>query len=1089
MSVAEDYANPEASVTGLVPETTYFVRLRASNENGEIIQNKYFESGREVESVTTPTARPEVELPPGGSIRNVTDTSAHLEGNVKTDGSKTVWRFEYAQSVIGPWLVVPGAEGTVSLAEAQAHNHAAGVEGTLEGLVPGTTYYVRLFAENECAEGCGEGRNYPYGELVSTETRGFASVTTPGKPAVASFAVHGLHGEAVRVLGDVDPESVPTSEEQVVTVDGSPTGGSFTLTFAGHTTAAIKYDAPAEAAQGEESVEAALEALPGEPQVTVGGRAGGPYTVFFGGPEEGLAEPLMTAEGSGLTPSGSVSVTVAQQGGVAFDAYYHFQYVSQEQFAKPGGEGGFARASVTPEVDVGSGDTTRFVGADIPGLEAGETYRYRIVATNDSFGNPVVYGAEQSLTVPVPPVVGGPVVCPNEGVRTGPSANLPDCRGYERLTPADKEGAQEPFHYGPGVASGVLVGEDGDHVMLEDPAVNWGPGPGAGQSPYFFSRTGEGEWGMTAGSTPGETGVDDVVPRLYDSDLTQFAFEAFVHTAGGSGESKDIEYQVGPPGGPYTSVAAVPRSDVENNKLKGHDGWVASSRDFSKLILQVEDHTLLSKKGTGTTSGNDIYEYAEGRLSQVNVGVGECGADIVKGDEESGPGQPPLASSANAVSAEGSRVFFEAVPGSVCTEPANLYVRVDGQSTVDIGAYRFVAANAQGTQVLVEKRNGEAHELFLYTSESKSVKPLFVVHREIPDLRVSADFSAIYFESGERLTSEAPPVEEAGAADLYRYDLGTETLSFVAQIRFEAEAVLSVTPDGRYAYFQAEFVAGLPGGGVEHYEVEPGVESEKLSTQVYRYDSVEKVVECMSCASSFDPEPQLSSTFPGLNPEGSVGTELTLDGHPGLSLVSGNGEFAFFDTPAALVSSDVDGEITPSRNSNGEFPSSTLNLSPSSDVYEWREAGVDGCVQVQGCLALITSGRGGYLNLLLGSAEEGRDVFVYTGSQLIPSDNDTAGDIYDARIDGGTPPPSAGPVECEGDSCAAPFTPPGAVTPSSSTFHGTGNPPAAASTPATKAKAKPKKTKAKRKTRKKGKPKKDAKGSKGARKSDQRKGR
>ena len=659
MSVAEDYAKPEATVTGLTPETTYFVRLRASNENGKIIQNKYFESGREVESFTTPTAKPRVEIG-HGRIRNVTDVSAHLEGNVVTNGSKTVWRFEYAPSVIGPWLPVPGAEGTVSLAEAQAHNAAAGVEGTLKGLVPGETYYVRLFAENECAVGV-----VGCGSAVTPGDRSEETFTTPGKPAAASFAVHGLHGEAVRVLGDVDPESVPTSEEQVVTVEGSPTGGSFTLTFDGHTTAAIKYDAPAGAAQGEESVEAALEALPGEPRVTVGGRAGGPYTVFFGGPEEGLAEPLMTAEGSGLTPSGSVGVTVAQQGGVAFDAYYHFQYVSQEQFAKPGGEGGFARASVTPEVDVGSGDVTRFVGTDIPGLAAGETYRYRIVATNDSVGNPVVYGAEQSLIVPVPPVVPGSVVCPNEGVRTGPSANLPDCRGYERLTPADKEGAQEPFDYGnTGVSSGVLVGEDGDHVMLEAPAVNWGPGPGAGQSPYFFARTGEGDWGMTAGSTPGETGVDDVVPRLYDGDLTQFAFEAFVHTAGGSGESKDIEYLLGPPGGPYTSVAAVPRSDVENNKIsKGYDGWVASSQDFSKLILQVEDHTLLSKKGTGTTSGNDIYEYAEGRLSQVNVGVGECGADIVKGDEESGPGTPPLASSANAVSAEGSRVFFEAVRG------------------------------------------------------------------------------------------------------------------------------------------------------------------------------------------------------------------------------------------------------------------------------------------------------------------------------------------------------------------------------------------------------------------------------------------
>ena len=58
--------------------------------------------------------------------------------------------------------------------------------------------------------------------------------------------------------------------------------------------------------------------------------------------------------------------------------------------------------------------------------------------------------------------------------------------------------------------------------------------------------------------------------------------------------------------------------------------------------------------------------------------------------------------------------------------------------------------------------------------------------------------------------------------------------------------------------------------------------------------------------------------------------------------------------------------------------------SPSSDVYEWRKDGVDGCGQLQGCLALITDGRGGFYNLLLGIGDEGRDVFIYTHSQLLP---------------------------------------------------------------------------------------------------------
>ena len=66
---------------------------------------------------------------------------------------------------------------------------------------------------------------------------------------------------------------------QTVTLVGNPTGGDFTLTYAGQTTAAIPYNASPAA------VRTALEALsnvdPGEALVT--GVAGGPYTVSFGG--------------------------------------------------------------------------------------------------------------------------------------------------------------------------------------------------------------------------------------------------------------------------------------------------------------------------------------------------------------------------------------------------------------------------------------------------------------------------------------------------------------------------------------------------------------------------------------------------------------------------------------------------------------------------------------------------------------------------------------------------------------------------------------------------------------------------------------
>ena len=70
-----------------------------------------------------------------------------------------------------------------------------------------------------------------------------------------------------------------------------------------------------------------------------------------------------------------------------------------------------------------------------------------------------------------------------------------------------------------------------------------------------------------------------------------------------------------------------------------------------------------------------------------------------------------------------------------------------------------------------------------------------------------------------------------------------------------------------------------------------------------------------------------------------------------LFLVSANGDFAFFETPAALVSSDVDGEVTPEGEA-GLVEHASSETSVSSDVYEWRRDGVDGCVHLQGCLGV-----------------------------------------------------------------------------------------------------------------------------------------
>jgi hypothetical protein len=117
--------------------------------------------------------------------------------------------------------------------------------------------------------------------------------------------------------GLFEPYAALTNEVQTATITGSPTGGTFTLTFSGQTTAAIAYNATAAA------VQTALEALsninPGD--VTVTGAAGGPYTLTWGGQYlgENVAQPTATASFTGgSTPGVTIATTTA--GGAAGSA-------------------------------------------------------------------------------------------------------------------------------------------------------------------------------------------------------------------------------------------------------------------------------------------------------------------------------------------------------------------------------------------------------------------------------------------------------------------------------------------------------------------------------------------------------------------------------------------------------------------------------------------------------------------------------------------------------------------------------------------------------------------------------------------------
>jgi hypothetical protein len=138
--------------------------------------------------------------------------------------------------------------------------------------------------------------------------------------------------------------------------------------------------------------------------------------------------------------------------------------------------------------------------------------------------------------------------------------------------------------------------------------------------------------------------------------------------------------------------------------------------------------------------------------------------------------------------------------------------------------------------------------------------------------------------------------------------------------------------------------------------------------------------------------------------------------------LSGDGRRLFFESSDRLSPLDTDGV---------------------TDVYEWEAAGEGTCVEgsasfvpsAGGCIDLLSSGKSPRASIFLDADSSGKNFFFATLSSLLPQDYGLV-DVYDAREEGGFPPPPPGKVECEGEACQSPPGPPGEATPASAAFGG-----------------------------------------------------
>jgi len=136
----------------------------------------------------------------------------------------------------------------------------------------------------------------------------FAEITASDS-TTAMTLTHDTSGVPFTVSGAGTNGISAQNEVQTLTITGTPTGGTFTLTYDGQTTSTIAYNADAA------TVDAALEALSniGAGDVTCAGGAlpGTPVTIQFTSALAQLNVALITADGSGLTGGSSPDAAVA----------------------------------------------------------------------------------------------------------------------------------------------------------------------------------------------------------------------------------------------------------------------------------------------------------------------------------------------------------------------------------------------------------------------------------------------------------------------------------------------------------------------------------------------------------------------------------------------------------------------------------------------------------------------------------------------------------------------------------------------------------------------------------------------------------
>jgi hypothetical protein len=656
---------------------------------------------------------------------------------------------------------------------------------------------------------------------------------------------------------------------------------------------------------------------------------------------------------------------------------YRFRFLPESAFDAnlAAGREGFAGSTAVPSAggSAGSEATPQRLVARLTGLAAATPYRYQVDVENSA-------GPAQGSLLRL------------ETEESAPIFSLPDVRGWEMVSPADKGGGaiEAP---GQLLGGGLMQAAAQGGSLTYSSASSFAAGPrGAPAASQYISTRGDEAWSTANVTSPQSSEAEPrtgagVPYRAFSANLGEALMygggDCLAPQRGCADPSPPLPGSGAPPGyqdyylrddstGAYTALITAADATLEVPAEALELKLAGATPDLRHIVLStcaaLTAEASEEKEGDGCDPADpNLYEWDEGSLTLVNrVGGGVSPLPRAR-----------LAAPQGEISADGRRIYWQ--------DPADgdLWLSEAGQdaSLVAAGA-SFQAPAADGSSAFYTEGSPGQEDLYRYDAAGRSSQ---LIAAEVEGvLGASADGAVVYYQA---------------AGGLYRWDDGSLTeIAAGAGAAEEADwppatGTARVSADGSVLAFASREEPT----GVDDTDSLSG----EADSELYVYDAATSTLTCASCDPTGE-RPVGSSWLPGalLNGEGELATPLYKP-----RALSADGTRLFFDSEDHLALQDTN---------------------ERSDVYEWEAPGHGSCLAPSlvdsGCVDLISSGRDGEASEFIDASEAGADAFFRTAASLVPTDPGSY-DLYDAREGGGFPVAPT-PIPCDGDACQPLPSPP-----------------------------------------------------------------